>query len=225
MKLISLPDLHNAGVRNLPLLAADLAQADVVILAGDLTNGDPVADAARVVEAVRAFNPSILAVPGNWDTAETDAYLSDLGVNLHRRHRVVDGIAFVGVGGALLSIGHSPTEFTESTFQSYLSEAVQGLDPRIPLVLVSHQPPFDTRVDGPANDLHQGSHSVRAFIEAARPLLCLTGHIHSAVGIDAIGPTRLINPGPLLQGGYAVVELSAAGIHSLEIRRCKPVDY
>jgi Icc-related predicted phosphoesterase len=50
-----------------------------------------------------------------------------------------------------------------------------------------------------------------------QPLICFTGHIHEARGIDAIGRTKLINPGPLREGGYAYAVLHD-DVETLEIR-------
>jgi Icc-related predicted phosphoesterase len=55
---------------------------------------------------------------------------------------------------------------------------------------------------------HVGSESVRAFIETVQPLLCFTGHIHEGRGMDSIGRTKVVNPGPLWTGNYAYARVS-----------------
>jgi Icc-related predicted phosphoesterase len=224
MKLIALPDLHEVGTNYLPSISDQLAEVDCIVLVGDLTNGGRETEAKRVIQAVQAFNPSVLALVGNWDRQEVDTYLTDRGINLHRQRQLLDGFAFVGVGGALPSIGQTPTEFSELTFQSYLIEASNGLDPQIPTILVSHQPPINTLNDTGWNSIHLGSESIRAFIEQAQPLLVLTGHIHEGVGIDTIGSTQIINPGPLWQGRYAYIEIVSGGDPLLQIRQCPIVN-
>jgi hypothetical protein len=37
--------------------------------------------------------------------------------------------------------------------------------------------------------------------------VCLTGHIHESRAQEDLGPTRVINPGPASQGGYAYIFL------------------
>ena len=217
MKIIALPDLHE-NIGRLEKIGAELSQVDLVLLVGDLTNSGKTAEASRVVDAVRQYNRSILAVTGNWDTPEVEAYLTGHGLNLHRRNVIVDGIAFLGVGGSLPSPMNAPNEFSEVKFKEFLQEAAFGLEPSMPKILVAHQPPIETLVDKAWSDQRLGSRSVRAFIEEAQPVICFSGHIHEAVGMDTLGRTRLINPGPLSQGGYAYAEVDPK-VATLEIRR------
>jgi hypothetical protein len=53
-----------------------------------------------------------------------------------------------------------------------------------------------------------GSRAVRRFIEQYQPLLCLTGHIHEAAGMDRIGRTVIVNPGPIARGGFVRAEIT-----------------
>jgi Icc-related predicted phosphoesterase len=219
MKLIALPDLHEMGIKHLPAIAEPLATADLVVLVGDLTNIGGAPEIDLVVGAIRAYNSSILAIPGNWDGNAANARLTELGINLHRTHGIRSGFALLGVGGSLISFGQTPNEYSESAFTTLLAKAAEGLDPNLPIILISHQPPINTIVDKAWGDLHLGSLSIREFIEAHEPMLCLTGHIHEGVGIDRIGKSHILNPGPLWQGHYGYVELDTTGIQAIEIRK------
>ena len=88
------------------------------------------------------------------------------------------------------------------------------------MVLITHQPPRETRNDL-ARGGHVGSHSIRCFIEQHQPLICFTGHIHEGVGVDTIGETKIVNPGPLRHGGYAVAEITGGQVGALEIRNVR----
>jgi uncharacterized protein len=57
-----------------------------------------------------------------------------------------------------------------------------------------------------------GSPSARRFIEEYRPDVCISGHIHESAGVDAIGPTTVLNAGPFKGGGYIVVESAGKGL-------------
>jgi hypothetical protein len=221
MKIIALPDLHD-GVSSLPRIGQALSEVDLVLLAGDLTNGGSAADAERVVRMVRKYNSSILAVPGNWDKPEVEDCLIQEGINLHRRHLLLNSLALIGIGAALAGPIQTPNECTESDFGRFFEEAITGLDSEIPAILVCHQPPYGTRNDLAQTGVHAGSQAVRQFIERRQPWICFTGHIHEGVGIDRIRGTRVINPGPLWQGGYAYAEVSAQGVQALEIRKVEP---
>lgn len=217
MKLLALPDLHQ-DTRSLPLLAKQLSDVDLVLLAGDLVNATGAQAAAEVLQAVRAYNPNILAIPGNWDDRAASAYLTDEGINLHGRHVMRNQVAFAGAGGSLPSIGQTPNELTEQQLADVLACSIRGLDAGVPLVLVCHHPPINTRVDWTSGQQHKGSKAVRAFIETVQPVLCVTGHIHEAVGIDTIGRTQVVNSGPLWKGGYAYIELTNDAV-MIECRR------
>jgi hypothetical protein len=222
-KIIALADIHDGGIQYLHRLAEDLAAADIVLLVGDLTNNGKWADADRVVKAVRQYNESIFAVPGNWDGPDVADYLTKASMNLHGQHITFRDITFVGVGGSLPSIGQTVNEITESQFEACLAQAISGLDPTQPQILVSHQPPINTTADMAGREFHVGSYSVREFIERTQPLICFSGHIHSAIGIDTIGRTKIVNPGALWQGGYAYAVVDKGQVVDLQIKHWKEV--
>ncbi len=217
MKLIALPDLHG-GLAPLAKMGAVLAAADLILLVGDLTNGGGTAEAWLVVETVRRFNPAVLAVPGNWDDASVDRYLTGLGINLHRRAVTFQGVTFVGVGGSLPTPGHTLNEISEADFERCLAEATAGLKAGQPAVLICHEPPIDTRFDLTWSGLHVGSRSIRAVIERIQPALCCTGHIHEGSGVELLGSTWVLNPGLLWEGHYGYAELVAGEVRVAEVR-------
>src|SRR5512136_1588619 len=153
MKIIALPDLHGA-IDHLPSIADDLSAADLVLLVGDLTNSGNAADSSRVVNAVRRYNPQILAVPGNWDGQEVCDYLASERISLDGRHVVLDQMALLGAGASIRSVFRTPNEITETEFVDRLAEAVSGLDPSIAKILVCHQPPANTLNDNTWTGLH-----------------------------------------------------------------------
>jgi Icc-related predicted phosphoesterase len=204
---------HPQDTRFIDALADQLAQADLVLLVGDIANASGARGAAEMVQAVRRHNSHVLAIPGNWDDPGACSYLTDEGINLDRRHVVVEQIAFAGVGGSLPSIAHTPNELTEAELAQALADAITNLDPQLPLVLLCHQPPAQTCNDRTWSQMHAGSTAVRAFLERAQPLVCFTGHIHEGIGIDTIGRTQIVNPGPLWKGGYAYAEVTPQGAY------------
>jgi Icc-related predicted phosphoesterase len=165
MIIVALPDIHD-DVGRLGTVAEDLSAADLVLLVGDLTNFGRQAAAERIVRAVRKYNSHILAVPGNCDYPEVDAFLTSEGINLHRRSTLIDGIAFLGVGGSLPCPGRTPNEYSDRDFEAFLAEAASDLRPDAPVILVSHQPPRNTVNDLAGIGRHVGSESVRAFVRA-----------------------------------------------------------
>ena len=195
MRIVALTDIHgNASA--IERLAAPLAAADLVLLTGDLTHFGGADDAARVIAAVREHNRHVLAVAGNCDQPDVAEWLVLEGISLHARHEVIEGVAFLGVGGSLPAPGRTPNEFSDAELGGFLDAAAEGLGDEVPCILVSHQPPADTALDMISGGRHVGSASVRRFIERRRPLVCFTGHIHEAAGTDSLGRRSWSTPAP-----------------------------
>ena len=91
-------------------------------------------------------------------------------------------------------------------------EAIKNLGPR--LILVSHYPPYGTNVDKAWNGAHIGSKSVRKLIEEVKPLAVLCGHVHESRGVDKLGNTIIINPGPLFNGYYAIINVDDGTVNA-----------
>jgi uncharacterized protein len=208
MKLIALPDIHGRP-DHLHHIGEQLKTADWVLLVGDITNGS-LSELATVLDVVRQYNANILAIPGNMDTNFINKRLTEHGINVHGGHRVIDGLAFLGVGGALPFFG--TFVFEEPQLASILNATLIQLPPDIPRILICHQPPYDTLNDRLGNGQHVGSHAVRDFIEKQQPLICFTGHIHEAIGIDSLGVTQIVNPG---RRGYAFAEIADGVVKTL----------
>jgi Icc-related predicted phosphoesterase len=64
-----------------------------------------------------------------------------------------------------------------------------------------------------------GSREIRKFIETKKPMLCITGHIHEARGVDEIGETRIVNPGAFKSGNYAVIEMEGRRVRDVYLRK------
>ncbi len=217
MIVLAFPDIHGR-LEKLMKLSSEIANADLVLLLGDITNFGNKSDMRSMVDEVLAINQNCLAVPGNCDQQETEIVLNELGINLNGAHKIINGLAFVGLGASLATpSGGTPFEVTESYMSQKLEAAVVGLDDSHPMILVSHQPPYNTTADAVNPSLHVGSYKVRDFIENNQPMLCFTGHIHEGQGVDTIGKTKVINSGPVFQGNYAYAEISDS-IDLLEIR-------
>lgn len=216
MIIVGLTDIHG-DVSQLGRIADAVAEADVVVISGDITHFGQRAAMLDVIGAIRKVNQQVLAIAGNCDSAEAASYLTGEGINLASTAVVIDNIAFVGLDGSLECPGHTLNEYTEDEFQSHLDEAVIAWHEQKPMVMVTHHPPKDTKNDCAGNGVHAGSIAVRSFIEKYQPLICFSGHIHEGVGIDTIGRTQVVNPGPLREGGYAYAQINGDKVE-VEIR-------
>jgi Icc-related predicted phosphoesterase len=213
MKIIAFGDIHmdTGGVADIP----GIGSADFIIITGDITNYGSSLDAEVVLNRLLAINSSILAVAGNLDQPDVAAYLEDIGISLHGRGRIVDGLGIMGMGGSNYTPFNTPYEFSEQELGAFLASGFARIADAKNFILVSHTPPVQTNTDRLVNGNHVGSKAVRTFIEEKQPLLCLTGHIHESRGRDNIGKTLVLNPGMMKDGGYIEIlyengELSAA---------------
>lgn len=217
MKIIALTDIHG-HLETIDHIGHDLRSADLILLSGDLTHFGREKEVQEVISAIQVYNQQILAVPGNCDNPQVETILNLQQINLHGRRKMVDGINFIGLGGSLPCPGHTPNEYNEQQLAEILEQGRRMLgDSDEPLILVTHQPPYNTLNDRVPLNIHVGSKTVRAFIEKYQPLICCTGHIHEGVGIDSIRLTQIVNPGPLRKGGYTYLEIDST-IARLEIR-------
>jgi len=203
MRIIAFGDIHMAPGEMANIPAVD--SADHIIITGDITNYGSSLDAEAVLTTMLAINRSILGVAGNLDQPGVARYLEDLGISLHGRGRIINGLGIMGLGGSNYTPFKTPYEFSEKELGTFLAAGFRQVEEANDFILVSHTPPLQTQTDRLANGKHAGSRAVRAFIEEKQPLLCLTGHIHESRGQDYIGHTLVLNPGMLKDGGYIEV--------------------
>ena len=118
-------------------------------------------------------------------------------------------LTVLGSGGALVHTGLTPYERREAELVGAFENAMKHLDYRKdqhPLVaMLSHHPPYDLEADL-RHGSHTGSRGLRHLLDALKPQIWLCGHIHEARSISRSGSTVIVNPGPLREGYYAIIE-------------------
>ncbi len=218
MKIIAFGDIHmaTAEVERIP----GIKEADLLILSGDLTNFGGARETKTVLDDILRSNPNVLAQFGNLDSPEVNEYLEQLDINLHGQARLVQGeVCIIGVGGSNFTPFGTPSEFPEKELaaladrafrqgQEYIALAQPLHRRKIPLILISHVPPYNTAVDALYSGKHVGSKAIRAAIEYYQPDLCITGHIHEAKGRDTIYNTPIYNHGMLRHGGWLTITVN-----------------
>ncbi len=217
MHILVFGDIHMACRRAEEIPA--VKEADLIVLNGDITNYGGIEDARGILAGLLRINPNILAQFGNLDLGEVNDYFEDLGLNLHGRAHLINGeVCLVGVGGSNPTPFATPSEFPEKDLARLARRAFQQADerikqagkshgPKIPVIFISHSPPFNTQLDRLHSGKHVGSTAIRTAIEKYQPDLCITGHIHEAKGQDKIGNTPILNPGTLQHGGWVSIRL------------------
>ncbi|MFT5697189.1 MAG: Icc-related predicted phosphoesterase [Desulforhopalus sp.] len=224
MRIIAVGDIHMAPehLNKIP----DIDKVDLVLLNGDLTNYGGVKEVRQVLNHAMALNPNTLAHFGNLDKAEINTYLEDLGINLHGQARLINNsVCIVGIGGSNITPFLTPSEFSESDLRTIAENAyLQGIEyvrlaeplhkKKIPIILVSHAPPHNTRLDKIRSGKHVGSKAIRTVIEKHQPALSIVGHIHEGKGEDTIINSPIINPGMLRNGGWVLIEVKNSELHT-----------
>lgn len=207
MKTILVTDIHGEKEKLRKILERENFEA--ILCAGDISDFNKFDDYERNLEEVlEVFNQKdklVKAVLGNMDPEETCVkHLRQRRVNLHRKIGSFDGFEAVGYGGGKTPFG---TPFEPKGAE--IKKTLDTLEKRMTSdnkVAVIHQPPENTELDV-ADGNHVGSPEVRELIEEADFDLVLTGHIHESRGRDNVSGTDVINPGPVMDGFYAVAEI------------------
>lgn len=188
---------------------ADIGAVDLLIVGGDITTGGSPDDAEAAIERWQPLAARLLALAGNMDSAAIDARLAELGVALDGRGFSFGEVGVCGVSAAPISPLQTPYELRDDELERRIESgfaAVEGCRVRI---FCPHAPPAGTACDRLRSGEHVGSAVVRRIVEREQPDLVLCGHIHESRGVDEIGRTRIVNPGPTASGHYAVVDVDA----------------
>ena len=208
-------------------------EADLILLAGDLTTHGEPGQAAFLAEACDGLEVPTAAVLGNHDhhsarAPELTAALEDAGIAvLDRSSEVyeIDGVE-VGVVGTKGFVGgfagsHLP-DFGEPLLREVYRETSDEVDAiRDGLVAVAHCPvrivllhyaPIEDTLAGEPLGIHTflGSSRLADPIREHEPDLVLHGHAHAGSFEGSIGPTPVNNVSvPVMKRDFWVFELRA----------------
>lgn len=225
MRLLVLADLHGR-VPRWTNLARDAY--DLVIVAGDLTNGNSRPHRlARFMDKLEPLAP-FYYLPGNNDQPVfNDQDHTARGMtNFHRQwipRENATGFPIVGHGGATTGIINY-VAFTEEEMRANLEGLLESLratrqaDLAYGFILVTHDPPRDTTLDKTFAGEHVGARAVRGVLDAFHPLVAISGHIHEARGVERRDGTLLVNPGSCKTHQAAVITFDPPTLHALPPR-------
>lgn len=188
---------------------ARLEKVDLIVVCGDVTHFGGFHDAERILETVSSGGITTLFVPGNCDMKELTSFETvGGGLCVHGRETKIGDINFFGVGGSILTPFNTLFEYSEDTLSSWLLNKYENLDVKKRFVLISHNPPYNTKADLLPSGEHVGSLTIRRFVEDNNPNLVFCGHIHEAKSIDKINETLIINSGPARWGSCSLVKIN-----------------
>jgi len=224
MKIIAGSDFHGSKVAfEAFALEAEKQKADIILVCGDLTNFGTIEQAKDLLSALAEIDAPLLFVPGNCDPPSlTNLNFGNIKC-IHGKGIIYGKIAFIGIGGSPITPFNTLFEMSENKIAETLKNCLISLKEKIgqrKIILVSHSPPKNTKLDRTTFGIHAGSISVRRFIEEHSPLLVVCGHIHEARGEDQINGTLIINLGSAKRGEYAVINIEEkinVSLRTLEI--------
>ena len=196
---------------------AETTKAEIIVLCGDITNFGTEKQAKTLLSPLTKLKKPVLFVPGNCDPPSlVDMNFGNIKC-IHGSTFIYEDSVFLGVGGSPRTPFNTFFEMDEPEIFEVLRKAVgnlgSGMNKR-KIIVVSHAPPKDTRVDKTYFGEHVGSIGVRKFIEEYEPALVLCGHIHEAKGVDKIGDTLVINLGAARHGNYAAINIAEEKINA-----------
>ncbi len=206
MRVLLVTDIHG-DVEKLERIV-EKESFDALLCGGDLSDANNFDDyegkLKQVLEAFEKQGNMAKAVPGNMDLEEVCVRnLIERRMNIHKKIAAFEEFEAVGFGG-----GQTPFDTPFEPTGEEISNAVETLYGRMKSdtkVAVIHMPPAGTNLDVVEGD-HVGSEEVRSLIEEKDFELVLTGHIHESWGEHELSGTHVVNPGPVMEGRYAVAE-------------------
>jgi hypothetical protein len=207
MRIAYVVDVHDRFAA-VEAAIARTGPVDVLVVGGDITTAGSPADAERAIGLWRPLAPRLLAVAGNMDSPGIDARLVELGVSIDGRGADVGGVGLHGVSASAFTPLDTPHELPDEELGRRAEAGHADVASCRVRIFCPHSPPFDTACDRLRSGTHVGSAAIRAFVEREQPDLVLCGHIHESRGEDAIGRSKIVNPGPVASGHYALVEVS-----------------
>jgi uncharacterized protein len=143
------------------------------------------------------------------DSPAIDERLVELGVSIDGRGVVVGDVGIFGVSAAPISPLRTPYELPDDELEERIERGFDAVRDCPMTLFCPHAPPAGTNCDRLAGGAHVGSPVIREFVERAEPDILLCGHIHESRGVDRIGRSRIVNPGPVRDGHYAVVSVGS----------------
>ena len=219
MKLLVLSDVHGNS-RYLGRVIDVVKDFDALLIAGDLSNyGSGMDGVLSVLKEVVSTGVPVITVLGNMDPPNALGKVDSVGVKvLHGSSTKLSSYYVLGVSGSPKTPFRTLFELSEGEFNELLTKASEGIEDFRKVILLTHAPPYGTKVDRVFIGIHAGSVAIREFIKYKKPLTNFCGHIHEGRGTELLGETTVINPGPLFKKYYCVVELINDSL-SYELRR------
>lgn len=196
MRIYAAADVHGRKKR-LRLISEKVKTLtpDVLVLAGDITTYlVPEPD----VNQLKALSVPTVFVRGNWDSKKAEKLFGNSALHLSTTH--INGVSFIGVGGAISIPFYSRIALNETPIFRYIESQLNNES-----ILVVHPPPRRV-LDTVGGGFHAGCSGLYDLIIRSQPKLVICGHIHECPGTALIGDTTIVNCSMGKSGAGAIIE-------------------
>ena len=201
MKLFCSGDFHGL----IPLKIEEISKkikVNAILITGDFwPHYGEIGTEKNVIDFLLSIKIPIYSIFGNIDNPEILERISKENKNfnlIHLKRIKLGDYYLVGIGD--YHFFHSKN--IETVIEKLISESPSRT------ILLTHYPPYRTKLDVVYSGSHVGDRFLRDMIEKYQPLLVVCGHIHEARGIDTINEVLIVNPGPVFQGSYATIDVN-----------------
>jgi len=197
LKILAAGDIH--GDTQLTKRLAEKAKkenVDLVILTGDLTFNDEVAEG--LLRPFEKEKKQVLLIPGNHEPISTINFLAEIYPNIKSLHgysvkfkNKERDVGIFGAGSANIGI----FSLREKQIYDLLKRGFEQIKRKKKKIMVTHVHPSNTLMEK-FTDFFKGSSGVERAIKKFQPDIALCSHVHEAEGIEEkIGKTKVINVG------------------------------
>ena len=186
MRILVFTDIHGSE-SVFKKLRKKSKNVDFIICCGDLTVFED--SLAPVVKKIGALKKEVYLIHGNHEHSSHVKKECDKYKNVHFCHKRVfkkKGFSIFGYGGGGFATEDKDCEKCVKKNKVHLQKKN---------ILITHQPPANTKMDEIWDGRHVGSKTIKKYIKYFD--LACSGHIHETEGNkQTLGKTLLINPGP-----------------------------
>ncbi|MFH1638048.1 MAG: metallophosphoesterase [Candidatus Woesearchaeota archaeon] len=190
MDIYAFVDLH--GIKKaFATIMKRAKDADIIVCAGDISDWGQGYE--PFIRQLSLLNIPVLMIHGNHEGEDELRHVCSKYPNMMFIHKACYQLGkhlFFGYGG-----GGFAAENEE--FAKIAQRFSKDIQKDSTVIMVTHGPPYGTKIDNIPNLGHRGCKSMRQFIEDKKPVLWVCGHLHETSGMmDVVGKTVVVNPGP-----------------------------
>lgn len=190
MKVLVFVDTHGNKAA-LERIVRKAEKVNLLICCGDISNWGQ--NLKSIFSILSKAKKPLLIIPGNHEMEEElEKVCSSFNyvIYLHQKSYELNGYVFFGYGGGGFAL-------IDPKFEKITKKFKKTLKKNSKVILITHAPPYNTKVDVLDHLGHRGCKSIRRFIEEIQPAFHFCGHLHeNNAKRDKIKNTFIVNPGP-----------------------------